>query len=153
MSYVRADTAPEILIAEDSATQCQRLQHILEQQGYRVVPTANGRLALEAAQRRKPALIISDVIMPEMSGYDLCKQVKADATLADVPVILVTTLSGSSRDDIPIGIKGVRRLPPARPLAARRLRAVPRLRAVLRSLGQAERRKSDAAQVRQPRIL
>jgi len=87
------DTALHILIAEDSATQAQRLQHILEQHGYRVTATANGRLALEAAQRSKPALIISDVIMPEMNGYELCSRVKADARLADVPVVLVTTLS------------------------------------------------------------
>ncbi|HEY4443251.1 MAG TPA: response regulator [Steroidobacteraceae bacterium] len=86
-------TALHILIAEDSATQAQRLQHILERQGYRVTATANGRLALEAAQRSKPALIISDVIMPEMNGYELCGRVKADAHLADVPVVLVTTLS------------------------------------------------------------
>ena len=86
-------TAQHILIAEDSATQAKRLQYILEQQGYRVTSTANGRLALQAAQRDKPALIITDVVMPEMSGYELCRQVKTDARLADVPVVLVTTLS------------------------------------------------------------
>ena len=87
------NAASPVLIAEDSATQAQRLQHILEQHGYRVTSAANGRLALEAAQRNKPALIISDVIMPEMSGYELCRHVKTDARMADVPVILVTTLS------------------------------------------------------------
>jgi signal transduction histidine kinase len=87
------DTALQILIAEDSATQAQRLQHILEQHGYRVTAAANGRLALEAAQRSKPALIISDVVMPEMNGYELCSRVKADACLSHVPVVLVTTLS------------------------------------------------------------
>jgi len=83
----------EILIAEDSPTQAQRLQHILEKQGYRVTHAANGRLALAAALRSKPTLIISDVVMPEMDGYELCRSIKADAGLADVPVILVTTLS------------------------------------------------------------
>ncbi|MEJ1972563.1 MAG: response regulator [Lacunisphaera sp.] len=82
-----------ILIAEDSPTQAQRLRHILEQQGYHVTHAANGRLAFEAAQRSKPTLIISDVVMPEMDGYELCRSVKADANLADLPVILVTTLS------------------------------------------------------------
>jgi signal transduction histidine kinase len=86
-------TIQHILIAEDSPTQAQRLQHILEQQGYRVTATANGRLALQAAHRDRPALIISDVVMPEMNGYELCRQVKADARLGDVPVVLVTTLS------------------------------------------------------------
>jgi DNA-binding response OmpR family regulator len=87
------NTKQHILIAEDSATQAQRLQHILEQQGYRVTAAANGRLALQAARRDRPALIISDVIMPEMNGYELCRQVKADTRLGDVPVVLVTTLS------------------------------------------------------------
>ncbi len=86
-------TGLDILIAEDSATQAQRLRHILEQQGYRVTAATNGRLALEAARRKKPALLVSDVMMPEMTGYELCAQMKSDPTLSEVPVILVTTLS------------------------------------------------------------
>lgn len=90
----RPDGSPlEILIAEDSRTQAQRLQHILQQQGYAVTVAANGRLALEAAKRRKPSLVISDVVMPEMDGYELCHSIKFDPGLADVPVILVTTMS------------------------------------------------------------
>jgi DNA-binding response OmpR family regulator len=87
-----ANTPVEILIVEDSPTQVQQLQHILEQQGYRVASAANGRLALEAVRRRKPTLIISDVVMPEMDGYELCRRVKSDASLSDIPIILVTTL-------------------------------------------------------------
>ena len=89
----RIDQSVDILIVEDSPTQAQRLQHILQRQGYDVRHAANGRLALDAARQSKPALIISDVVMPEMDGYELCRQVKADATLSDTPVILVTTLS------------------------------------------------------------
>ena len=84
---------PLVQIAEDSATQAQRLTHLLEQGGYRVSTAPNGRVALERARREKPALIISDVIMPEMNGYELCAEVKNDPVLADVPVILVTTLA------------------------------------------------------------
>jgi hypothetical protein len=83
----------EILIAEDSPTQAQHLRYILEHQGYQVTAATNGRLALEAAQRRKPTLIISDVVMPEMDGYELCLRVKSDPSLGETPVILVTTLS------------------------------------------------------------
>jgi signal transduction histidine kinase len=83
----------EILIAEDSPTQAQKLQYILEQQGYHVSVAANGELALNAVQQRKPTLIISDVVMPKMDGYELCRRVKSEAALSDVPVILVTTLS------------------------------------------------------------
>jgi signal transduction histidine kinase len=94
MSIAEARDPPaHILIAEDSTTQAQRLTHILEREGYRVTSAANGRLAFEMAQRQKPHLVISDVIMPEMDGYELCARIKADPELADVPVILVTTLS------------------------------------------------------------
>jgi len=87
------DSGARVLIAEDSATQAQRLTHILEAQGYRVTSAANGKLALEMARRHKPSLVISDVVMPEMNGYELCTHIKDDPKLADVPVILVTTLS------------------------------------------------------------
>jgi signal transduction histidine kinase len=93
MNTASAQAALHILIAEDSATQAQQLQYILEQQRYRVTAVSNGRLALEAARRDKPALIISDVVMPEMSGYELCQQIKSDVQLSDVPVVLVTTLA------------------------------------------------------------
>jgi two-component system sensor histidine kinase/response regulator len=82
-----------ILIAEDSPTQAQRLQHILEQQAYEVTHAGNGRLALESARANRPTLVISDVVMPEMDGYELCRRIKEDASLTELPVILVTTLS------------------------------------------------------------
>ena len=88
-----ADNGVQILVAEDSPTQAQRLQHLLQQEGYRVTLTPNGRVALETARRHKPALIISDINMPEMDGYELCRQVKTDPTLSDIAVILVTTMS------------------------------------------------------------
>src|SRR3569833_3579408 len=92
-SDVPAVQAPQVLIAESSLTRERRLQYILEQQGYRVVSAVNGRAALECARRERPALIISEGIMPEMTGYALCRQVKQDAELSDVPVVLVTTMS------------------------------------------------------------
>ncbi len=82
-----------ILIAEASRTQAEQLGFLLEQNGFRVTVAANGKLALQAAQAEKPTLIISDVMMPEMNGYELCKAIKADENLKDIPVILVTTLS------------------------------------------------------------
>jgi hypothetical protein len=83
----------KILIAEDSDTQAQQLRHILEQQKYEVGIANNGRLALEMAPQFQPALIISDVVMPEMDGYELCRRLKEDSALHGTPVILVTTLS------------------------------------------------------------
>jgi len=90
-----ADREGEILIAEDSATQREQLQHLLEERGYKVAVAANGQEALASARRHKPALIISDVLMPELDGYGLCKAIKSDEKLKDIPVILVTSLSDS----------------------------------------------------------
>lgn len=83
----------KILIAEDSPTQAQRLRHILEQQGYEVAVAGNGRIALEMAPRFQPGVMISDIVMPEMDGYELTRRIKADPALRDIPVILVTTMS------------------------------------------------------------
>lgn len=85
----------DILIAEDSRTQAEQLSYLLEQNGYRVTVAVNGKQALFAAQAQKPTLIISDIVMPEMDGYELCKAIKSDEKLKDTPVILVTTLSDS----------------------------------------------------------
>lgn len=82
-----------ILIAEDSPTQAEQLKHLLEEQGYTVTVAANGKQALAAARERKPALILSDIVMPEMDGYTLCKQIRSDKELEDTPVMLVTSLT------------------------------------------------------------
>jgi signal transduction histidine kinase/DNA-binding response OmpR family regulator len=83
----------EILIVEDSPTQALQLQYILEQHDYRVSVLTNGRDALASLQQHRPTMVISDIIMPEMDGYTLCRQIKVDANLADIPVILLTSLS------------------------------------------------------------
>jgi diguanylate cyclase (GGDEF)-like protein len=83
----------EILIAEDSATQREKLRHLLEQHGYTVVSAANGRQALEAARRRKPTVIITDIVMPELDGYGLCREIRRDESLKETPVVLLTSLS------------------------------------------------------------
>ena len=82
-----------ILVAEDSPTQAEKLAYILRQQGYEVALAANGRIACELAARFRPALIISDVVMPEVDGYELSRRIKSDEALKDTPVILVTTMS------------------------------------------------------------
>ena len=92
-----------ILIAEDSGVQALMLRHVLEQQGYQVSTANNGRTALDMAARLRPALVISDVNMPELTGYELCQRIKTNADLAATPVILVTSLSDS--DDVLIGLK------------------------------------------------
>ena len=93
----------EILIVEDSPTQAERLRRLIQARSYRVRVAANGRLALEAIRERKPHLVLSDIIMPEMNGYDLCRAIKTDPALEDIPVILVTALNDAK--DIIRGIE------------------------------------------------
>jgi PAS domain S-box-containing protein len=68
-----------------------------------VTVTADGKQALQAAMAEKPVLVISDIVMPEMDGYELCKAIKSDETLKDIPVILVTALSDSH--DVILGLE------------------------------------------------
>ncbi len=86
----------EILIAEDSPTQAQQLSYLLEENGFKVAVATNGKEALAAARQRKPALIISDIMMPEMDGYTLCKELKSQDNLSDIPLILLTSMSRPS---------------------------------------------------------
>ncbi len=89
----------EILIVEDSPTQAAQLRHILEQHDYRVSFARNGIEALAVIQEQRPTIVISDIVMPEMDGYELCRRIKEDPAIADIPIILLTTLN-DSRDVI-----------------------------------------------------
>lgn len=95
MTMPRPEVKVRILIAEDSPTQALRLRHILDEQDYEVSVAVHGRQALEMARTHKPSLIISDVVMPEMDGYELTQHLKSDEALRRIPVILVTTLADS----------------------------------------------------------
>ncbi len=83
----------EILIVEDSPTQAERLRRLIQSVRYKARVAGNGRLALEAIAAHKPHLVLSDIVMPEMDGYELCRAIKADPAMRDIPVILVTSLN------------------------------------------------------------
>lgn len=82
-----------ILIVEDSATQARKLQYILEEENFTVFWAENGKKAFEFLETQEPIIIISDVLMPEMNGFQLCSAVKKDERYKNIPVILLTTLS------------------------------------------------------------
>lgn len=92
-----------IVIAEDSRIQAKMLIKRLESTGYEVRWGANGQEALDFIQNDPPDLIISDIEMPEMNGYQLCQAVKQDQTLRRIPLILLSTLS--SPEDIIEGLQ------------------------------------------------
>ncbi len=86
-----------ILIVEDSPTQAALLEEALRLRGYRTQIAVNGRQALETVRRQRPAAIISDVQMPVMNGFQLCRAIKQDPGLHGIPVILLTALSTQTR--------------------------------------------------------
>ena len=86
------DRDVEVLVVEDSLVQSEALRRSLEGKGYSVRVTTDGVEALEAIRDRAPAVIISDVDMPNMDGYVLCQTIKDDAHLRSIPVILLTSL-------------------------------------------------------------
>jgi two-component system, sensor histidine kinase and response regulator len=92
-SYKMQAEDVDVLIVEDSPTQAERLRRLLQSAGYLARVAGNGRLALAAIGARKPQLVLSDIVMPEMDGYELCRAIKSDKDLRDIPVILVTSLN------------------------------------------------------------
>ncbi|MBI3581857.1 MAG: response regulator [Nitrospinae bacterium] len=85
-------TARKILVVEDSETQLELLSRLLAKNGYRVFKAKNGAEGLASASANRPDLVISDVLMPEMDGLQLCRRLKDDEALKRVPVILLTQL-------------------------------------------------------------
>lgn len=83
----------EILVVEDSLTQAELLKFLLEKNNYRVFVAKNGKEAVDRMKQNKPIIVISDIVMPEMDGYELCRYIKKNENLNNIPVILLTVLS------------------------------------------------------------
>ncbi len=88
-------TGQRLLLIEDSPTQLLTIRRTLEGEGYSVVGAQTGAEGLARAYNEQPDLIISDVVMSGINGYQLCRLVKHDPDLASTPVILLTKLDGS----------------------------------------------------------
>jgi phosphoserine phosphatase RsbU/P len=86
-------SAAGILIVDDTPANLQVLAGMLKDRGYKVRPVPGGRLALAAARRDPPDLILLDINMPEMNGYEVCEHLKADDTLKGIPVIFISALT------------------------------------------------------------
>src|SRR3954468_10584148 len=82
-----------ILAVDDTPANLQVLSGMLKDRGYRVRPVPSGKLALLAARRDPPDLILLDINMPDMNGYEVCEQLKADDVLKGVPIIFISALT------------------------------------------------------------
>src|ERR1035437_254481 len=90
---LQAKEKADILIVEDSLLQAVQLKYLLEKHQYQVIVAENGKLALALLEHYEPKIIISDIRMPIMDGYELCRTVKAQKRDEHIPVILLTSLS------------------------------------------------------------
>jgi len=86
-----------VLIVDDSPESIDVLRSLL-QLDYHVQPAIHGELALRLAQRFVPDIILLDVMMPDMDGYEVCRRLKSDSATANIPVIFVTTLSEAAQE-------------------------------------------------------
>jgi len=85
--------AGTILVVDDTPANLGLLSSILTKEGYRVRPAPNGRLALRAAQNDPPDLILLDINMPEMDGFEVCRRLKSDKRLQSIPVLFISALT------------------------------------------------------------
>jgi signal transduction histidine kinase len=81
-----------ILVVDDTRENLRLLAEILTSRGYRVRPAPNGERALASIQKELPDLILLDIMMPEMDGYEVCRQLKADEQTRHIPVIFISAL-------------------------------------------------------------
>lgn len=84
---------PNILMVDDTPANLKLLSGMLKGRGYKVRAAVSGQLALEAAQQEPPDLILLDINMPEMDGYETCRRLKDDAKLKEIPVIFLSALT------------------------------------------------------------
>ncbi len=82
-----------IMIVDDDADNLELLASILQKKSYRVLRASDGPTALQIAAKDPPDLILLDIIMPGLDGFEVCRQLKADAKLREIPVIFISALN------------------------------------------------------------
>jgi len=92
-------TPKTILIVDDTPENLRVLLELLKRQGYKVRAVPSGKLALQAASSEPPDLILLDIMMPDMDGYEVCRRLKEDAKLCEIPVVFLSAL-GDTLDKV-----------------------------------------------------
>ena len=92
MNATASDTQASILVVDDTPSHLRLLWYVLSEQGYRVRVVADGQRALESVRADPPDLILLDILMPGMGGYEVCRQLKAQPATCDIPIIFLSAL-------------------------------------------------------------
>ncbi|TAG34351.1 MAG: response regulator [Polaromonas sp.] len=94
-----APKIPLIMVVDDSITVRRVTQRLLQREGYRVVMAADGLQALERLQEELPTVVLSDIEMPRMDGFDLARNIRSDPRLSDLPIVMITSrIAGKHRE-------------------------------------------------------
>lgn len=96
-----------ILIVDDTPANLEVLGGMLKEHGYKVRQATSGEMALRTARNNAPELILLDIMMPGMDGFEVCRQLKADVMLRDIPVIFISALSETMDKVKAFGVGGV----------------------------------------------
>ena len=83
----------KVLIVEDSLTQRQIISELLKDSGLTVTVACDGMEALEHIQKHSPDIVVMDIVMPRMNGYELCRRIKSDPKTQNVPVVMCSSKS------------------------------------------------------------
>ncbi len=83
----------DVLIVDDTLANLQLLSSILKDEGYKVRPATSGAMALQAIAQKLPDLILLDIKMPDMDGYEVCKELKRHTRTKDIPIIFISALN------------------------------------------------------------
>jgi putative two-component system response regulator len=97
----------KVLLVDDNTTNLQLLHETLDGLGYKLLIAKNGQTALAIAQKAGPSLILLDIMMPEMDGYEVCRRLKADRKTAHIPVIFITALADDEDEAKGLGMGAV----------------------------------------------
>ncbi len=104
---INSKNPPAILMVDDTPANLELLSGMLKGRGYKVRAAVSGKLALQAARNDPPELILLDINMPEMNGYEVCAELKSDERLKDIPVIFLSALTETMDKVKAFGIGGV----------------------------------------------
>ena len=83
-----------ILLVDDDAGLIQLLQLVFESRGFGVTVAFNGTQALQALERELPEVVLLDLMMPDMDGFEICRKIRANPRTADIPIIVLTAKAG-----------------------------------------------------------
>jgi putative two-component system response regulator len=97
----------KVLLVDDNTTNLQLLHETLDGLGYKLLIAKNGKTALAIAQKANPSIILLDIMMPEMDGYEVCRRLKADKSTAPIPVIFITALADDEDEAKGLGLGAV----------------------------------------------